>query len=228
MLRTIKNSALHACRATLVSIDAKRDTSGEIVARKDFARFTGDSHETEPSDVSRPKIGLALSGGGARGAAHISVLRVLEENNVPIDYIAGTSMGSIVGGLYSSGMTPDEIEAAPGNIDWDGVFDDRPPRTDRSFRRKRDDDLYLVRFKPGFNEGQIDLPQGLVQGQKIDLELSNLIMPVATVDEFDNLMISFRVLARRRPNRDGGRNSRTAHRIADATQCRSGNRYVDG
>ena len=78
-----------------------------------------------PGDDSRPKIGLALSGGGARGAAHIGVIRVLEENNVPIDYIAGTSMGSIVGGLYSSGMSTDEIEAALGSIDWDGVFDDR-------------------------------------------------------------------------------------------------------
>jgi NTE family protein len=149
----------------------------------------------ESGDASRPKIGLALSGGGARGAAHIGVIRVLEENNVPIDYIAGTSMGSIVGGLYSAGMSPDEIETALGDIDWDGVFDDRPPRSDRSFRRKRDDDLYLFRFKPGFNNGEIDLPRGVVQGQKIDLELSRFVMPVATVDDFDNLMIPFRAVA---------------------------------
>jgi NTE family protein len=149
----------------------------------------------ESGDASRPKIGLALSGGGARGAAHIGVIRVLEENNVPIDYIAGTSMGSIVGGLYSAGMSPDEIETALGDIDWDGVFDDRPPRSDRSYRRKRDDDLYLFRFKPGFNNGEIDLPRGVVQGQKIDLELSRFVMPVATVDDFDNLMIPFRAVA---------------------------------
>jgi NTE family protein len=86
-------------------------------------------------------------------------------------------MGSIVGGLYSAGMSPDEIETALGDIDWDGVFDDRPPRSDRSYRRKRDDDLYLFRFKPGFNNGEIDLPRGVVQGQKIDLELSRFVMP---------------------------------------------------
>jgi len=149
----------------------------------------------ESSDASRPKIGLALSGGGARGAAHIGVLRVLEENNVPIDYIAGTSMGAIVGGLYSSGMSPDEIEEGLASMDWDGVFDDLPPRSDRSFRRKRDDDLYLFRFKPGFNDGKLDLPQGLVQGQKIDLELARFVLPVATVSDFDDLMIPFRAVA---------------------------------
>jgi len=151
--------------------------------------------EVESSDASRPKIGLALSGGGARGAAHIGVIRVLEENNVPIDYIAGASMGSIVGGLYSAGMSTDEIEAGLASMDWDGVFHDRPPRSDRSFRRKRDDDLYLIKAKPGFNDGQLDLPRGLVQGQKIDLELARLVLPVATVDDFDDLMIPFRAVA---------------------------------
>jgi len=148
-----------------------------------------------PGDDSRPKIGLALSGGGARGAAHIGVIRVLEENNVPIDYIAGTSMGSIVGGLYSAGMSTDDIEAGLDSIDWDGVFDDLPPRSDRSFRRKRDDDLYLIKFKPGFNDGHLDLPRGLVQGQKIDLELSRLVNPVAFIEDFDDLMIPFRAVA---------------------------------
>lgn len=151
--------------------------------------------DVEPGNASRPKIGLALSGGGARGAAHIGVIRVLEENNVPIDYIAGTSMGSIVGGLYSSGMSTDEIEAGLASIDWDHVFNDRPPRSDRSFRRKRDDDLYLVKAKPGFNDGELDLPRGLVQGQKIDLELARLVLPVVTVDDFDDLMIPFRAVA---------------------------------
>ena len=104
-------------------------------------------------------------------------------------------MGSIVGGLYSAGMSTDEIEAGLASIDWDGVFNDRPPRSDRSFRRKRDDDLYLIKAKPGFNDGQLDLPRGLVQGQKIDLELARLVLPVATVDDFDDLMIPFRAVA---------------------------------
>jgi NTE family protein len=149
----------------------------------------------DTDDGTRPKIGLALSGGGARGAAHLGVIRVLEENNVPIDYIAGTSMGSIVGGLYSAGMSTDEIEAGLASIDWDDVFRDRPARSDRSFRRKRDDDLYLVDAKPGFNDGKVDLPRGLIQGQKIDLVLARFALPVASVDDFDDLMIPFRAVA---------------------------------
>ncbi len=89
-------------------------------------------------DQSRPKIGLALSGGGARGAAHIGVLKVLEENRIPVDYIAGTSMGSIVGALYATGMSPDDIGDVIDSIDWAGVFSDPTPREERSFRRKRD------------------------------------------------------------------------------------------
>ncbi len=148
----------------------------------------------EAGDLARPKVGLALSGGGARGAAHIGVIRVLEENNVPIDYIAGTSMGAIVGGMYSAGMDLDTIEAELASIDWDGMFDDRTRRTDRSFRRKRDDDLNLVRFKPGLNDGELNLPRGLIQGQKIDMIFSRLALPVSTIKDFDNLMIPFRAV----------------------------------
>ena len=97
----------------------------------------------------RFKIGLALSGGGARGAAHIGVLKVLEENRIPVDYIVGTSMGAIVGAFYASGMSPDELEAVISHIDWSDAFIDRIPRKDRSFRRKRDDDLFLIKPKPG-------------------------------------------------------------------------------
>ena len=146
-------------------------------------------------DASRPKIGLALSGGGARGAANLGVIRVLEENNVPIDYIAGTSFGSIVGGMYASGMSVEEIEAELASIDWGEMMDDLPPRGDRSFRRKRDDDIYRARFKPGFNDGSLDLPKGLIQGQKIDLEFTRLVLPVASVENFEDLTIPFRAVA---------------------------------
>ncbi len=112
-----------------------------------FFLYAASAWADQPASASqkqRPKIGLALSGGGARGAAHIGILKVLEENQIPIDYIAGTSMGSIIGGLYATGMSPDEILTAVESIDWDGVFADLPARQERSFRRKRDDDLYLV------------------------------------------------------------------------------------
>jgi len=143
----------------------------------------------------RPKVGLVLSGGGARGFAHIGVLKVLEENHIPIDYIAGTSMGSIIGGLYASGMSAAEVEVVVDGIDWDRVFIDSLPRQDRSFRRKRDDDFALVKAKPGFGDGKIKLPQGLVQGESIALLLQRLALPVATVKDFDKLSIPFRAIA---------------------------------
>jgi len=146
--------------------------------------------------TGRPKIGLVLSGGGARGAAHIGVIEVLEEMYVPIDYIVGTSMGSIVGGLYASGMSTAQITEALITIDWEDAFNDNIPREDRSFRRKRDDDLYLVKHKPGIgDDGKIKLPTGFLQGQKIDLIFKELALPVSDIRDFDALSIPFRAMA---------------------------------
>jgi len=146
--------------------------------------------------AGRLKIGLVLSGGGARGAAHIGVLEVLEEMHVPIDCITGTSMGSIVGGLYASGMSTAEIKEALATIDWEDAFNDNIPREDRSFRRKRDDDLYLIKRKPGIgDDGKIKLPTGLLQGQKIDLIFKELALPVSDIRDFDELSIPFRAVA---------------------------------
>ena len=92
----------------------------------------------------RPRIGLVLGGGGARGAAHVGVLKVLEEQHIPVDVVVGTSMGSIVAGLYASGMSPEQIEKEMRNMNWNDLFHDSPPRADRSFHRKRDDDLYTL------------------------------------------------------------------------------------
>ena len=152
--------------------------------------------EQQGAQQLRPKIGLALSGGGARGAAHIGVLRLLEEMQIPIDYIAGTSMGSIIGGLYASGMTPDEIEEALKSMDWAHIFSDATPRKERSFRRKRDDDLYLVKAKLGISDkGEPKFPTGAIQGQKFDLALRELTLPVTTTTNFDQLHIPFRAVA---------------------------------
>ena len=143
----------------------------------------------------RPRIGLALSGGGARGASHIGVLKVLERERIPIDYIAGTSMGAIVGGMYASGMSPEEIEAQLVAVDWDDVFEDKVDREHRSFRRKTDDRLWLIPHKLGFNDGKVTLPAGLVMGQKINQLLIALTLAVADIDNFDDLAIPFRAVA---------------------------------
>jgi len=146
-------------------------------------------------EVPRQKVGLVLSGGGARGGAHIGVLLALRDLRIPIDYIAGTSMGSVVGGLYATGLTEAELDEIVRETDWQGVFHEAPAREDRSFRRKRDDDLFLVKRTPGFNDGELQLPLGIIQGQDIDLLLNRLTLPVATVDDFDELSIPFRSVA---------------------------------
>ena len=149
----------------------------------------------EPPPTTRPRIGLVLSGGGARGAAHIGVLKVLEQHRVPIDCIAGTSMGALVGGLYASGMSPAELERLISEMDWMKSFADKIPREDRSFRRKRDDDIYLVKNKPGLRGGKLLFPPGILDGHRIDLLLKRYTLPVVTVRDFDDLSIPFRAVA---------------------------------
>jgi len=143
----------------------------------------------------QPKIGLALSGGGARGAAHIGVLRELERQNIHIDYIAGTSMGAIVGGLYASGMTVDQIDKAYRSIDWTDVLNDSPPRQELSMRRKFDQSVFQLDKKIGIKDGKIDLPAGVIRGQKMELVLQKLLMHVAEVNDFDQLPTPFRAVA---------------------------------
>ena len=140
-------------------------------------------------------VGVVLGGGGARGSAHVGVLRVLEEMRIPIAYITGNSMGAIVGGLYASGFTPDEIESELKAMDWDDLFADAPPRPDRSFRRKRDDDLYLIGARVGFRDWSLHFPLAFIQGQKFDLHLNRLTEHVAGVKDFDRLPIPFHAIA---------------------------------
>ena len=145
----------------------------------------------------RPKIGLALGGGGARGTAHIGVIRVLEELHIPIDYVAGTSMGSIIGGLYSCGYTPDDMEKLIGSIHWDTLFRDAPERKEQSFRQKEDDFEHLIPFEFGLNlkKGGLVLPPGLIAGSKLGFVLENATLPCSSVSNFDQLRIPFRAVA---------------------------------
>ncbi|MFK8028704.1 MAG: patatin-like phospholipase family protein [Gammaproteobacteria bacterium] len=147
------------------------------------------------TNLNRPSVGLVLSGGGARGAAHVGVINVLEELNIPVDCIAGTSMGAIVGGLYASGLTADQLEDVLYGLDWVDALQDSPSRRNRSFRRKQDDVNFLIDFDVGFRDGKIRLPRGLVQGQKLNLLLRELIAPVEGISTFDKLPIPFRAVA---------------------------------
>ena len=145
--------------------------------------------------TGRPKIGLALGGGGARGGAHIGVIRVLEELNIPVDYIAGTSMGSIVGGMMAVGMTSDEMEEVITGIDWGELFKDDTERADLPYQRKRDDDLGLFGPKLGIGEDSSLLPQGFIAGQKILFLFETVTTARVQPRDFDELPIPFRAVA---------------------------------
>jgi len=147
------------------------------------------------AEQSRPRIGLVLSGGGARGAAHVGVLKVIDEMKIPIDAVAGTSMGAVVGGLYASGMTASEIEQLLTSVNWQDAFRDRPPRAQLGYRRKQDDRNFLVRYSLGVRSDGFVYPRGLVQGQKFEQVLRNAAIPVADVQDFDRLPIPFRAIA---------------------------------
>ena len=138
---------------------------------------------------------MVLSGGGARGMAHIGVLKILDELKVPIDCIAGTSMGAIVGGLYASGMTVEQIESTMLSVDWQEAFHDAPPRRDLTFRRKQDDRNFLVTWPLGLKHGKILLPKGFIQGQKLQETLRQLTLPFSKSTDFDQLPTPFRAVA---------------------------------
>jgi NTE family protein len=143
----------------------------------------------------RPRIGLALSGGGARGAAHIGVLKVLEELRVPVHCVAGTSMGSVIGGSFAAGTTPAEMESVITKTDWNEVFTDRPPRGEIAIRRKQED--YKPLFAPefGFRDGSILLPKGVVTGVTIESFLRYLTQQARDIQDFSKLPVPFRAVA---------------------------------
>ena len=151
------------------------------------------THDVERQD--RPTIGLVLSGGGARGVAHVGVIEVLDELQIPVDFVAGTSMGAIVGGLYASGMSADELSHFVETVDWSKLLTDRPPRAERSFRRKSDDIGFLVDFELGVDKSGLIFPGGFIQGQNLEIALKRLALPVISIDDFDELPIPFRAVA---------------------------------
>jgi NTE family protein len=147
-----------------------------------------------PSAAQRPRICLVLSGGGARGAAHVGVLKVLEEMHVPVDCIAGASMGAIVGGSYASGMGSAQMLQEMAKITSERLFDDRPPRSDEPMRVKSQGWLPLAAPEFGFNDGSITTPKGVVNGVALEAELRRLVK-VRDARHFDQLPIPFRAVA---------------------------------
>jgi len=144
--------------------------------------------------VSRPKVCLVLSGGGARGAAHIGVLKVLEELRVPVDCVTGTSMGSIVGAAFASGIAIEDMEKTLESMSTQLLFKDLPPREERAVRLKRDDATNLSPVEIGFRDGNVLLPKGAVSGVQLESVLRRL-SKVRGFQHFDELPIPFRAVA---------------------------------
>ena len=145
-----------------------------------------------PAEAVRPKVGLVLGGGGALGEAHVGVLRAFEEMQIPIDYIGGTSMGAIISGLYAAGMSPAEIEEFLRSQDWWDVLNDRTPRRELEFRRKKDDQRYFIEL--GWRHG-LRIGRGAAAGQKFSNILQTETLRSLTITNFNDLPVPFRAVA---------------------------------
>lgn len=153
------------------------------------------SPQTPHAAPQRPKVGLVLGGGGARGFAHIGVLKVLEENRIPIDCIVGTSIGSLVGASYAAGRTTQELQDEINKADWNKIFYTQAPRQSFPFRRKQDDALSLLDIEVGLSDkGKIKLPHSAISTQQVELFLRDLTYG-GTVASFDDLSIPYRAVA---------------------------------
>ena len=150
---------------------------------------------TAQAQMKRPKIGLALSGGGAKGCAHVGVLRQLEKMHIPVDYIAGTSMGAVIGALYASGMTPDEIEKALAEIDWEEVLSDATAFNKLTYRRKWEETRYPSTVEVGLKDGKIARGAGIRTGQKLSFLLSSFLLPQLDQRDFNKLPIPYAAVA---------------------------------
>ncbi|MFG0457701.1 patatin-like phospholipase family protein [Shewanella mangrovisoli] len=145
--------------------------------------------------AERPKVGLVLSGGGAKGAAHVGVLKILEEHHIPVDYIAGTSIGAYVAGMYSLGYSASEVEAIMMGVDWDSGYSDTIPRNVLSYRDKQLRDRYNIPLNIGYNEGEVRAPSGLLRGQTMSQLLRQSTDLVQQFGDFDALAIPYRAVA---------------------------------
>jgi NTE family protein len=177
--------AMAAALAPVTAADAQAQAHGQGQAQAgQGARAPG-----------RPKTCLVLSGGGARGAAHVGVLKVLEELRVPIDCVVGTSMGAIVGAAWVSGVSPTELETVLRETRWNVVLADEPPRPRRSWRNKEFERARIVGAELGLRDGKTVLPTGAVFGQQFDGLLQRLLGSPVTRESFDELPLPFRAIA---------------------------------
>jgi len=142
---------------------------------------------------NHPKIGVVLSGGGAKGIAHVGILKALEEEGIRPDFIVGTSMGSIIGGLYAIGYSADQLDSIVRQIDWDMVLSSNIPYNYISFEEKEYYSRYLLSLS--FKDGKLEIPSGMIEGQMLSMILSRYTWPAMKYDSFDDFPIPFRCIA---------------------------------
>jgi NTE family protein len=147
-----------------------------------------------PAARGKHKLGLVLEGGGALGLAHIGVITWLEEHHIPVSYIAGTSMGGLIGGVYSTGRSPAEVRELVESINWNDVLRGQVPFKNLNFRRKEDSVLYPGSIEFGLRKG-LQFPEGFNSGQEVQFILDRVALPYSTIDRFDQLPIPFACVA---------------------------------
>lgn len=164
-----------------------------IIMTLSFTSVSAASKQDDPP--SRPIIALVLAGGGAKGAAHIGVLKALEEMHIPVDMVVGTSMGAYVAGLYATGMSAEEIESIIYSVNWQSGYRDRVSRSQRRVRDKEYEDRYQLTTDLGFGWDGLRAPRGVVQGQSMLRILRETSGNVVKLDSFDQLAIPYRAVA---------------------------------
>ena len=159
-----------------------------------LAAYSHSQEVTKSGTTGHPKLGLVLEGGGALGLAHIGVLQWMEEHRIPVSYIAGTSMGGLVGGIYSTGRSPAEVREVVDKINWDEVLRGQTPFEDLSFRRKQDAHEVPSSLEFGLRKG-LQFPAGFNTGQQVSLILDRIALPYSELKSFNDLPIPFACVA---------------------------------
>ncbi|NKI69238.1 BamA/TamA family outer membrane protein [Collimonas pratensis] len=167
--------------------------AGAVSAASDTV--AGDANNASKIAPARPRIGLVLSGGGARGYAHLGVLQALEKMHIPIDYVAATSMGAVVGGLYASGLSVDELDRILTETNLSDIAFDRNDRAELPQFQREDDYQYPIGLSAGYGDGKLKLPKGLVQGNNLLTLLQNWTPQLPANISFDKLPTPFRAVA---------------------------------
>ncbi len=179
-LRSIIGSVLRSCILTgILAVPLQQALSQE---------------KPTPADPGAQKIGLVLEGGGALGLAHIGVITWLEEHHIPVSYVAGTSMGGLVGGVYATGRSPAEVRQLVSGIPWNTVLRGQVPFQNLTFRRKEDEFTYPASIEFGLKKG-IQFPSGFNSGQEVQFILDKIALPYSQIPSFDQLPIPFACVA---------------------------------